>query len=184
MLAVLVPERRGSPATTAWRLFQGLGQIWAWAIDQSALLEPREFFLWADGGAGDGAGSCRARLSHRHGVGHGAGVGWTGAVVIRHLTQNPVGRVAPPDMVGRDAELLLPLSSGTRTKVRVQLPDGVTDFVAKGATGVSMPAGAKGLIVAQHGRTLIVAEHPLLTEHNASGDNSPKLLENVEKKEV
>lgn len=94
-------------------------------------------------------------------AGAGVGAGLGASRIVSGLMRRPVGQLGPASaQIGRQGRLLLPVASGQRGKVRLQLPGGAMDLVAESFGDEALPVGAPVVVVELRGTVAAVTALP------------------------
>jgi membrane protein implicated in regulation of membrane protease activity len=99
----------------------------------------------------------------------GAGTGWGASFVFSRLTKTAVGVLPEASShIGCEGRLLLPLSPGQRSKVRLRVGGADVDLVAESDGQQALPAGAPVWVVGLRGTHVVVEASPVPAEQSAT----------------
>lgn len=95
----------------------------------------------------------------------GLGTGWGASYVLSKLTKTEVGVLPEASShIGCEGKLILPLSPGENSKVRLRVGGGDVDLVAESDGREALPSGASVWVVGLRGTHVVVEASPVLPE--------------------
>jgi membrane protein implicated in regulation of membrane protease activity len=103
--------------------------------------------------------------------GAGVGIGWGASYAFAKLAKTTVGLLPEASShIGCEGRLLLPLTHGERSKVRLRVGGGDVDLVAESDSQEDLPNGALVWVVGLRGTHVVVEPSPVPTDRPATSE--------------